>query len=363
MSATKSKAGVIAARDLSAALRHARSARAEAVEVRPDGSLRFLGRDGDVAAHVPFACRRWGGGARWVGTATLAKVLRACGDAVSVESVDGALRLAWGATTVDLPEQPRPRTYLDVNADAERRELFTMDAATLGRVLATAEPFASRDYTRPVIQAVALDTGRGKVVSTDSYRLALLDAPEIQIDDGETFTVALEGVKLLASLLSRCDGTVTVAEGDHDVAFLFDGHVWALRRRDGRYPNWFDLLPEDDAPTAFAVAAPELTRASGLIDSLSANNAPMVITARGRSVVVASRGHRGTTRAETRLDAAVSACPRGGVEVGADPAYMREIASAFGAATVEVAMHGPLRPIVLSAPGVEFLLMPIRLNV
>lgn len=359
--ATKPTAGRVSSRDLAAVLKLASAARADEVELRPDCTLRFLGGGGDVAAHVPFPGEAWPGEARWVDRATLARVARSCGGNMTIESIDSGLRVVSGSVNVTLPERPRPRTYLDVNADASRCDLFTMDATTLAHLLSTAAPFATRDETRPVISAVALDMGRGKVVSTDSYRLALLDAPAIKVEDGGTVIVALGGVKLLATQLARANGEITVREGEKDVAFAFSGQTWALSKREGTYPNWRELLPDSDEIAVFEVEARDVLKASSLISDVSERNAPMTISIQGDSVVAASRGHRGSTRAEVVLDVNVTVAPRDQTTVGVDPGYLREIASVIAPARVVVGVIAPLRPVALSAPGMEFLLMPIRL--
>ncbi len=167
---------------------------------------------------------------------------------------------------------------------------------------------------------------------------------------------------MLAAALAKGAGDVVVSKGDRGVVFQFDGQTWALRERDGHFPEWRALTPDTDSNVEFTVDAREVARAASLIGDLQGGGRPMAVEITPRGVVAVALLDR-ETRAEVGLGATISAAPRGGMNIGLDPEYLRSIAATVESGPITVEAIGPLRPVTFTAGADLFLLMPMRLTV
>lgn len=358
--AVKNETGRIAPRDLRSALSLAAASGARLVELRPDCTLRFGGED--TAAIVPFPGRPWKGEPVWIDRVPFARVVRACGSDMLVAADGAAVTIESDSLTVGLAARSAPDLPSQDGDDLVDK--LTVDALDLARLLVAVLPFSSTDLTRPLLCQVALDLKRGKVVATDSYRLAILDAPTVQVGDSEeTLLLPRAACGPLATALKLAGGKVRISRSDGTLALEFGGQRWFIREVQGRFPDWEALLPEEDRfATAFSLAAGDLQATSSLIADIAMRNTPLRLKIDGDGATVASTcpDH---AEVKQRLAATVERVDVGGVEIGFNPEYTRDIAAAIAPEHAHIKVIAPLRPALFTAPDAEYLLMPIRLNV
>lgn len=355
--AVKNETGRIAPRDLRTALSLAAALRARTVELRPDCALRF--GDTDASATVPFPGRPWEGESARLDRTLFARVVRACTSDLLVTVEGSSVKLESDSLTVELAKLREPS--LPAPGD-DPVELLSLDALDLARLLVAALPFSSTDWTRPTLCQVALDLKRGKVAATDSYRLAVLDAPMVRVEDSdETLLIPRTVAGPLSTALKLAGGEVTIARHSEILAFSFGGQQWTMRDERFQYPNWEQLLPDGGFETALSVGAAELRATASLIADLRMSNAPLRLAVTRDGVTVASDcPDRAAVR--QRIDATIEQVDRGGLEIGFNPEFTRDIASAIAPERVGISLISPLRPALFTAPGAQYLLMPIRLN-
>lgn len=357
--------GRVTPKDLKVPLALASAAKAKDLVVRADCSLEFA--TSDLRARVPFAGRPWDGDAECrVSRQAFARVVRACRSAdLLLEPSETGLVITAGALTVTLPYAVP--TVSELAEQEAGDELLSIEARALARGLLRAEPFAARDETRPLLCSVALDLGRGKAVATDSYRLTVVDVPDLARLVSEVLLLPLAAVRPLAQVLASHAGDVTLSLARDDKVLLVavGDQEWSLRLRDGNYPEWPDLIAEGDA-TEIEVDAAELADVASLITDTyaitgySTSHAPLVLAATQGKVTVQTRHPECI---EVRQEIAATGTVREPVEIGFNPRFLADAMRAIAPDRAKLTLLSPLRPMVAAAPDALVLVMPVRLNV
>ncbi len=142
---------------------------------------------------------------------------------------------------------------------SEIAPLASVDAAAAVEALARAAACASDDEARPVLGAVALFFGQDppcvEVVATDSYRLGavripLASAPGVP---ESPLLVPARACRVLARQLKGARGVLEIralqapaerGPGADQVGFAVTETDWTVRKVDGEFPNWRQVMPE-----------------------------------------------------------------------------------------------------------------------
>jgi DNA polymerase III sliding clamp (beta) subunit (PCNA family) len=251
--------------------------------------------------------------------------------------------------------------------------------------LAKAITYASKDDTRPHLCTVALDLHPSDWptwVATDSYRLGLFPASEhdesLTPDEPETHAINVFGLTKVAKSMKTAETVELYMPPTNEgtwYVFVLDGgrELWQVRKTEGRYPNWRQLLPDADKwevelrlPREPLVSAVEASKV------IAERNAPMRLVVNGnvRATVV----QPDTAQFEETIDGATVEYLTNearelhdnpaGVEYGYNPDFLADCAKTIGdGGEIRVRMITPLRPVLMDADGDRALLMPIRINV
>jgi DNA polymerase III sliding clamp (beta) subunit (PCNA family) len=357
-------AGRVSPKDLKVPLAAASAAGAKDVVITADCMLVFS--TPEVRARIPFAGRAWEGEQNCrVNRAQFARTVRACkGADLLLEPSEDGLVVSSGALMVTLPfVEGQPVEHPD------GQELLSIEARELARGLLRAAPFASRDQTRPLLCSVGLDLAAGTVVATDSYRLAAVEVPGLEAGDTPTLICPLSAIKPLAQVLATHAGDVTLSLAKEPMNQLLVVVVgdqrWTVTLRVGAYPEWRELLPAEGTDTTdFEMDAGELAKVASLIADAFAigrtRHAPLVMDVTDGNVTVESRAPEGI-KVRQHLDATGTVKDR--LEMGFNPRFLCDAASAIAPDRAKITMVSPLRPMLAKAPDALFLVMPIRLTV
>lgn len=253
------------------------------------------------------------------------------------------------------------------------RALITGASDVMATLIERAAAFASSDDTRPVLTGVCFDYGRGRVVATDSYRLGVLDPGEAEFrraredrSEAGTINVSARGLVMAAKAMRKAPGGVTVSTSDNGRRAIvrFADDTWTTRIIEGQFPNWSQLLPEEDVPAPLQVTVPvaELTGACEVAKAFCRRNAPMRLSVNG-NVKVTGLSYDGPSFAE--LLPGASHTGTGGEEftIGLSPEFVADIARAHRGDTAHVRLITPMRPALFIDEADRYLLMPIRLGV
>jgi DNA polymerase-3 subunit beta len=221
---------------------------------------------------------------------------------------------------------------------------------------------ASRDESRPVLTGVLIqfEPGRLTMAATDSYRLAMKEAP---LEDGAP--EALEAIvphralNELQRLVGGTTGDLQVSIQPNGVAFGVDD-VWLTSRRiDGTFPNFRSLVP-DTFEHEIVVPRGEFHDIVRRVGVFARHTAPLRLRfAEGETRVAAQTPDVGEARES--LPTPVSGEP---IEIGFNADYLRDGVETVAGDDLRIRLINPLRPALLRGVDDDFwyLLMPIRLS-
>jgi DNA polymerase III sliding clamp (beta) subunit (PCNA family) len=152
---------------------------------------------------------------------------------ITAEMVDGILTITSGKTKVTI----KPSTAEKMPA-TPMKGVSAVEVQLHGGALSEALRFASKDECRPILESVFYDGG--SYVSTDSYRLSVVDVPE-HAWDGE-FMIPRAAAEAMVRL-----GVPKFFTAWTDQTHMWTDHGDAqvvTRLRDGQFPGYKSLIPE-----------------------------------------------------------------------------------------------------------------------
>ena len=162
--------------------------------------------------------------------------------AVEVETDGEAARISGGRSNFRLHSIPADEFPNLVEPTGEK---VVLAAAALADGLRQVVRAASRDESRPILTGVLLAAeGQGlRMVSTDSYRLAVRDLPgTTPLREGQTVLVPSKALDELARVLVD-DAEVTLVLGERDASFQVGTFHLTTRLIEGEFPNYRGLIP------------------------------------------------------------------------------------------------------------------------
>lgn len=164
------------------------------------------------------------------------------GGAVEIETDGDAARISGGRSNFRLHTIPADEFPNLVEPDGEK---VVLAAGHLADGLRQVVKAASRDESRPILTGVLLAAeGQGlRMVSTDSYRLAVRDLPgTTALREGQTVLVPSRALDELARVLLD-DTDVTLVLGERDASFQVGTFHLMTRLIEGEFPNYRGLIP------------------------------------------------------------------------------------------------------------------------
>lgn len=336
------------------------------------------------ATRMDMACRRdveWTDGSEegfdsLVEHASLAKVVKALRGTITLVGVpDGdrsGLRLRDAKRTINVPGTPRPGDYPARPAFDGGGDILSGSAPALAAALQRVASCASTDETRPILTGVLVDTSDGgRLVATDSYRLAVCPLPGTMHDDAAALNLPAVALRHAAKHLAGGEHA-TLRGGDDArglVTLSIDGGqtVWAFPPIEGKYPAWRQLLPDGrDIPIVMEADRLELADAAACIAGVVANNAPFQLTVR-RGSLQAVGEHPDGLSVDEALPAHTNVWDHQDEEVtvGLNPGFLgAALGTVLEGDRVTIGVTNPVRPVLVRDAGESLvLIMPVRLNV
>ena len=251
----------------------------------------------------------------------------------------------------DFPGFPKVEPEQTINVPFE---IFSNMARKVSRVV-------SKDESRAILTGVLICSEEGlfKMVATDSYRLAVTEAP--LPSESTEFSAVIAGafVSDLAGL-PKTGENITFALSQNQIVVSYAGTVFINRRIEGRYPNYKQLIP-----TAYDTRC-ILSKQS----LLSAVKRASLLERSGSQVRFSVNVPSQTIQLTTNQDVGstqeiVKAQIEGeDVEIGFNSHYVIEGLSAMDSSDVSFEIQGSLKPGVFKAAGDEnylYLVMPVRI--
>ncbi|MCX6392078.1 MAG: DNA polymerase III subunit beta [Actinobacteria bacterium] len=245
--------------------------------------------------------------------------------------------------------------------EIDHEQVFETDSAVFGDVVGRIKRAASRDESRPVLTGalVRFESDRITMAATDSYRLAVAEAPLTKAPPE-----ALEAIIPIKALeevvrIAGADGALSVAIGEGLVTFGIGGIWLSVRRIEGQFPNFTALKP-DGVEQSATIAKDELLEVVRRVGIVVRQNTPVrVELAPGQLSLQA----RTADVAEGAESIPVAATGTETIEIGFNHEFLRDGIESVPGDEVKLSLISSLRPALLESVDGTFwyVIMPIRI--
>ncbi len=240
-------------------------------------TLRLTGSDLDLTITTEITVSGGSDGVAVLPAKYVVDIVRSLeGGAVDIE-VDGEeAHISGGRSNFRLHAIPADE-YPNLT-DPEGEEVV-LQAADLAEGLKQVVRAASTDESRPILTGVLLaaeDTGL-RMVSTDSYRLAVRDLPgATALKEGQTVLVPSRALNELARALTD-DADVRLVLGERDASFQVGALHLTTRLIEGEFPNYRGLIPTAQS-NRLSVDRQSLLDAVRRVRLMARDNSPVRLT-------------------------------------------------------------------------------------
>lgn len=322
--------------------------------------LRVTGSDLDLTISQQLTVAGDTDGVVVIPSKLIADIVRALGPGAVDVVVDGdevqvtAGRSEFSMRTIPADDFPR--------LGSPEGDEVTLDAADLSDALKQVVKAASGDDSRPILTGVLLAAeGDGlRLVSTDSYRLAVRDLPGTSVLSGDQSVLVPS--RALAEL-NRVFGdheTVSLRLGARDASFEVGGTQVVTRLIEGEFPNYRGLIPET-YPNELTVNRSELLDAVRRVRLMAQEATPIRLNMQADTLeLVAVTQDVG--QAQEILDASYNGDE---LTVAFNPDYLIDGIEVTPGEEITLQTVDPLKPAVMrGADSADFLylLMPVRVS-
>lgn len=198
--------------------------------------------------------------------------------AVSIETEESEAKISCGRSQFSvhlIPAEEYPQIAM------AESEPLTLVASEFTDALRQVVPAASTDDSRPILTGVLLAAeGTGlRLVSTDSYRLAVRDLPGTAVlADGQNVLVPGRALNELNRVISAAE-TLTLILGERDATFIVGSTRLTTRLIDGDFPNYRGLIPQNQ-PNRLTIGRSQLIEAVRRVKLMAREATPVRITIR-----------------------------------------------------------------------------------
>jgi len=236
----------------------------------------------------------------------------------------------------------------------------TIPTSVLSSLVRKVSRAVSRDEARPILTGilVVMDGSTIRMVSTDSYRLAIAEA-ELPEPVEERIEVVVPG-KALEEIpkLAGSAGSVSMGISENQVVFEFGTSVYVTRRIEGSFPNYRQLVPQD-GETKVTVSRSEMEDAAKRVSLLAQHNAPLRIKVSDSTLTLTAQT-QDVGEASEDLMVQTDGEP---IEIAFNHAFLVDGLGSSDDENLTFVASSPLKPGVFRSAegdGFTYLIMPVR---
>ena len=222
----------------------------------------------------------------------------------------------------------------------------------------------SKDESRAILTGVliTLEAGVLRMVATDSYRLAITDAP-LPNSSADEFHAVISGSFLseIASL-PQTESPVSLALADNQIVVTCEDTVFINRRIEGNFPNYKQLLPDGYATRA-TIEVDKLVASVRRASLLGSTSSPVRFDLNNASQTVQiSAASQDVGSAQEIISCAIEGED---VEIAFNYAYVLDGLGSIATDEVYLEVQSALKPGIFRALEPEnflYLVMPVRIS-
>ena len=221
---------------------------------------------------------------------------------------------------------------------------------------------ASADESRPVLTGVLLSAEEKglRLVTTDSYRLALCDLPGLEVLGSEqSVLVPSRALQEVIRLLGDVE-QVRVRFSEREASFTLGSATVTTRLIEGEFPSYQGLIPTHQ-PNRLTVGTEALINAVRRVRLMAQDSTPIRLDMTSTGLEL-SATTQDVGEAREQLDAAFEGED---LTVAFNPEYLLDGAEAAPGDEIVLNTVDALKPAVIRTPESEeflYLLMPVRIN-
>ena len=322
--------------------------------------LTATGSDGDLTISVTVTVNGSGDGTTVMRSKLMADVVRSLRPGavdVVIEGEDArivanpsefSIRVVAGD---EFPEIPEPAG-----------DVVTLDAAMFKAAIEQVGKAASSDDARPILTGVlmAAESGGLRLVSTDSYRLAMCDIDGLTVlGDQQKVLVPSRALKELARIVDD-EEEITLSLGEHNASFSVGGATVTTRLIEGDFPNYNRLIPETHE-NRLTIDRETLLDALRRVRLLAQESTPIRMSMSAEGLEVAAVAQE-VGEAHEALEAEYQGED---LMVAFNPEYLIDGIEVSPGSQVVLETIGELKPALLKSsedPNFLYLLMPVRVS-
>jgi DNA polymerase-3 subunit beta len=281
------------------------------------------------------------------------------GGAIEIETDGEDARISGGRSNFRLHTIPADEFPNLIDPAGEQ---VVLQSADLAEGLKQVVRAASTDESRPILTGVLLAAeGQGlRMVSTDSYRLAVRDLPgTTALAEGQTVLVPSRALNELARALQD-DTDVTLVLGERDASFAVGDLHLTTRLIEGEFPNYRGLIPSAQ-PNRLHVDRQALLDAVRRVRLMARENSPVRLTM-SQGLLELRAVTLDVGEASEQLDAEYDGDE---LTVAFNPEYLVDGLEVTPGEQVSLETVDSLKPALIRPIGSEdflYLLMPVRVS-
>ncbi|MCY4492494.1 MAG: DNA polymerase III subunit beta [Acidimicrobiaceae bacterium] len=322
--------------------------------------LTATGSDGDLTISVTVTVSGSGDGSTVMRSKLMGDVVRSLRPGavdVLIEGEDARIvanpsEFSIRVAAVDeFPEIPEPSG-----------DVVTLDAAMFRAAIDQVSKAASTDDARPILTGVlmAAESDGLRLVSTDSYRLAMCDIAGLAVlGEGQKVLVPSRALKELARVVGD-EKEITLSLGEHNACFSVGRATVTTRLIEGDFPNYSRLIP-DTHENRLTIDREKLLDSLRRVRLLAQESTPIRIAMSADGLEVAAVAQE-VGEARESLEAHYEGDD---LMVAFNPEYLIDGIEVSPGSQVVLETIGELKPALLKSsedPNFLYLLMPVRVS-
>lgn len=237
---------------------------------------------------------------------------------------------------------------------------ITIQGSELKRALQQVAFAASGDEARPVLTGVFLHSTEGKlhIAATDSYRLAAKTLRETSEDI--SLLIPVSAMQDVLRILGDYDGEVVITYNDQQVLFSIGDVELVARLIEGKYPDYWKLIPKTFANTATIKRTDlvNITKVSSLFARESAGSVKVAVDDSSNTISI-----RSIASQVGENTASATGTITGDGDITVNSRYLLDALHAFSSENVQFCFNGKLEAVVLRESedsDYTHLIMPLK---
>lgn len=325
-----------------------------------DGAAEFTGYNGEQAARTKIAATGTNGEGLLPRPAVEYINALPSGSQLHLSFGSDSVKIVCGKLSATMRTEP-PTNYPKIPfSDAPGAEL---EASTLRNGLREVRAAAAAaTSSRPALAGVLFDVADGelRLVTTDSYRLAVSKLVNSPFTDGVRITVPIRAITELERALARTE-KVTIRISDVNACFETDTMKLTTHLISDKFPAYGQIMPNASAPVSITASSVETLEAIKRLKIVAPReNRSVKVSAANGGISISTTATSGDTALEPLAAKVNGTVPDFAVNVD----YFADAITSLGSENYTIAINDPLKPLLMTRPGDEAtkqVMMPIRI--